>query len=218
MEPPVASAGIPAGGRARRVRCRVRSGPSRGLGRRCGSPGPGRRPRPRRQSRCRWRKGVQSCFRRAAPRGRCFRQGPASARNRTGPGPVWAGSLRYANRGRGRRTRPTVRDGARPTAAHGVGDRHPHGGGLAEFEPLEVGDEFFKVLDGHAARRAAPGDAGKVGGMKAKFGDARLHAGGHVAGARRRGPGPAGRESSAGRSSWNSPLRIRAVSGCVRPR
>ena len=47
--------------------------------------------------------------------------------------------------------------------------------GLAELVLLELGDEFFEILDGHAARRAAAGDAREIGGVQAEFVHARLH-------------------------------------------
>ncbi len=62
----------------------------------------------------------------------------------------------------------------RPTAAHRVGHSHAHGRGLADFLLLQVGDEFLEVLNGHAARRAAAGDAREVGGVQAEFVHARL--------------------------------------------
>ena len=48
---------------------------------------------------------------------------------------------------------------------------------------LELGDEFLEVLDGHAAGRAAAGDAGEIGGVQAELVHARLHARGQIAGA-----------------------------------
>ena len=46
---------------------------------------------------------------------------------------------------------------------------------------FEVCDEFFEILDGHAPRRAAAGDASEVGGMQTEFVHARFHARRHVA-------------------------------------
>ena len=73
----------------------------------------------------------------------------------------------------------------RPGAAHGVGHGHAHGGRGAELVVVERGEEFLEVLDRHAPRRAAAGDAREVGGVQAEFVHARLHPRRHEARARR---------------------------------
>ncbi len=47
---------------------------------------------------------------------------------------------------------------------------------LAHLLLFEIGEEFFKILDGHAARRAAARDAGEIGGVQTEFVHARLQA------------------------------------------
>ena len=64
---------------------------------------------------------------------------------------------------------------ARPAPAHGVGHGHAHGGRGAELVVLELGEKFLEVLDGHAPRRAAAGDAREVGGVQAEFVHPRFH-------------------------------------------
>ena len=54
---------------------------------------------------------------------------------------------------------------------------------------LQMGEEFFEILDGDAARGAAAGQAGQVGGVQAQFVHARFHARATCNWRRRRWPG-----------------------------
>ena len=72
---------------------------------------------------------------------------------------------------------------SRPTAAHGIGHGHAHGGGLGDFLLVEILHEALEVLDGDASARSTAGHAGQVGRAEAKFGHARFHARGKESGA-----------------------------------
>ena len=72
---------------------------------------------------------------------------------------------------------------SRPTAAHGIGHGHAHGGGLGDLLLVEVLHEALEILDGDTTTRPAAGHAGEVGGAEAEFGHARFHARGKESGA-----------------------------------
>ena len=73
------------------------------------------------------------------------------------------------------------RDGAGPTAPHGIGHGDAHARSPGEPVLLQIGEELFEVLDGDAAPGPAAGHAREVGGVDAELGHARLQPGRHVA-------------------------------------
>ena len=117
------------------------------------------------------------CCRPAGRRARCFPPAPSPARaRRKAPGRALGSQvLRCASNGvertpagrRWRAGRVQLRRMASATAT-----RMDEAWLILCFSRLR--DEFLEILDGHAPRRAAAGDAGEIGGVQAEFVHARL--------------------------------------------